>query len=73
MEDLLIKTPLFVTIILGSSLLAYLAFRLLWKTADLILGLLEFSKILIEWTRYKGKCKECRSNDVHTPKLRESD
>lgn len=69
MELLIEKVPLWATILLGASVLIYIAVNLLWKAIDKILGLLKFSKILIQYARHKGKCKECRKNDVYTPRI----
>lgn len=58
------------TMFLGSAIMILTAFHLYDKALDKILGLLKVKKVIINWFYHKGKCKECRENDVDTPKLK---
>jgi len=59
----------YVVVGLGVSLTIYLSFLLIWHSLGRFLGLIKLGGILVDWTRYRGKCKECRTNNVHTPKI----
>ena len=69
MEEILIKLTLYTGAVFGSSVFVCTSVWMIWVTLDKILGLLKFSKVLIEYSRHKGKCKDCRGPAVFTPVL----
>lgn len=69
MEKYIFAISFYTTMLLGVSVLLYFSSYLLWKTTDKILGLMKFSKILIQYARNKGKCYQCRKNDVYSPTI----
>ncbi len=60
----------YVVVGLGISLAIYLSVILIWHTLDRLLRLIKFGRTLVDWSYYRGKCKECRTNNVYTPKIK---
>lgn len=58
------------TMFIGSAIMIIGAFFIYEKVLDKVLGLLRIKKTMISWYYHKGKCKECRKNNVFTPKLK---
>lgn len=68
MEEVFYKIPLYATATAGSLGLLYLSTYLIERTINKILAFRNFGRVLIEWNRYGGRCKECRQ-DVYTPTI----